>query len=186
MAAIRLQTKRDGRLCHCSDSGSRTEFSFELVLLRALAAADAFATNGLTSVLELGTGQGRDTLFLARFGLRVAALDYASGAVETIPARAEEAGLADLVTVARHDIRQPLPLPDSSVDASYSHTLFCMALTTPELERLAAELHRVVRPGGLVVYTARTTADATTAPASPAATTCSNTAGSSSTSSTGV
>jgi len=38
--------------------------------------------------------------------------------------------------------------------------LFCMALTTGEIECLAAELRRVLRPGGLVVYTARTTADA--------------------------
>jgi SAM-dependent methyltransferase len=35
-----------------------------------------------------------------------------------------------------------------------------MALTTVELERLARELRRVLRPGGLVIYTARTTADA--------------------------
>jgi hypothetical protein len=35
-----------------------------------------------------------------------------------------------------------------------------MALTTVELERLAGELRWVLRPGGLVVYTARTTADA--------------------------
>jgi len=38
--------------------------------------------------------------------------------------------------------------------------LFSMALTTGELERLVGELRRVLRPGGLVVYTARTTADA--------------------------
>src|SRR5674476_257429 len=73
----------------------------------ALAAAEAFAAAGYHSVLELGAGQGRD-----------------------------------------------------SIDASYSHMLFCMALTTGELERLAGELFRVLRPGGLVVYTARTTADA--------------------------
>ena len=46
------------------------------------------------------------------------------------------------------------------MDASYSHMLFCMALTTVELERLARELRRELRPGGLVIYTARTTADA--------------------------
>jgi hypothetical protein len=38
--------------------------------------------------------------------------------------------------------------------------LFCMALSTPELERLAAEVRRVLRPGGLCVYTVRTTEDA--------------------------
>ena len=57
-------------------------------------------------------------------------------------------------------MREPLPLPDDSIAASYSHMLFCMALTTGELERLVEDLRRVLRPGGLVVYTARTTADA--------------------------
>ena len=125
-----------------------------------LAAAEAFAAAGHGSVLELGAGQGRDTLFLARQSLHVTALDFAPGTVETLTSKAQAAGLADMVSATRHDIRQPLPLPDASIDASYSHMLFCMAFTTGELERLAGELHRVVRPGGLVVYTARTTADA--------------------------
>jgi len=125
-----------------------------------LAAAEAFAAAGHRSVLELGAGQGRDTLYLARQGLHVTALDIAPGTVETISAKARAAGLASLVSVARHDMREPLPLPDDSIDASYSHMLFCMALTTVELEHLALELRRVLRPGGLVIYTARTTADA--------------------------
>ena len=125
-----------------------------------IAAAETFAAAGHVSVLELGAGQGRDTLYLARQGLRVTALEYAPDAVETISAKVHAAGLADMVSVARHDIRQPLPLRDDSIDASYSHMLFCMALTTSELERLAGELRRVLRAGGLVVYTARTTADA--------------------------
>lgn len=126
----------------------------------ALAAARAFAGEGYGSVLELGAGQGRDTLYLARHRFHVTALDIAPGTVETISAKAQAAGLADLVSVARHDMRQPLPLPDASIDSSYSHMLFCMALTTSELERLVGELRRVLRPGGLVVYTARTTTDA--------------------------
>jgi SAM-dependent methyltransferase len=126
----------------------------------AVAAVEALAAAGLGSVLELGAGQGRDTLYLARQGLRVTALDYAPGAVETLSATSRAAGLSDLVSAARHDIREPLPLRDGSVDACYSHMLFSMALTTGELERLVGELRRVLRPGGLVVYTARTTADA--------------------------
>jgi SAM-dependent methyltransferase len=125
-----------------------------------LAAAQAFAAAGHHSVLELGAGQGRDTLYLARRGLHVTALDIAPGTVETISAKAHAAGLANMVSVARHDMREPLPLPEASIDASYSHMLFCMALSTGELDRLAGELARVVRRGGLVVYTARTTADA--------------------------
>ena len=125
-----------------------------------VAAAEAFASAGHKTVLELGAGQGRDTLFLARQGLHVTALDFAPGTIETLTSKARAAGLADRVSAARHDIRQPLPLPDTSIDASYSHMLFCMAVTTGELERLTGELRRVLRPGGLVIYTARTTADA--------------------------
>ena len=126
----------------------------------AVAAAKRFTAAGARRVLELGAGQGRDTLFLARQGLAVTAVDYAAGTVETISAAAAAAGLAARVAAARHDVRQPLPFPAGRFDASYSHMLFCMALTTPELERLAAEVHRVVRPGGLVVYTVRHTGDA--------------------------
>jgi SAM-dependent methyltransferase len=126
----------------------------------AVAAADMFAAAGSTTVLELGAGQGRDTLYLARRGFHVDALDYAPEGLEEIEAKAGAAGLADRVTIAIHDARQRLPFADDGVDACYSHMLLCMELTTPELERLVAELRRVVRAGGLVVYTVRTTDDA--------------------------
>ena len=56
-------------------------------------------------------------------------------------------------------MREPLPLPADSADACYAHLLFCMALTTPQLEALAAEVRRVLRPGGVLVYTVRHTGD---------------------------
>ncbi len=126
----------------------------------AVAAADVFAPAGATTVLELGAGQGRDTLYFARRGFHVHAVDYAPEGLEAIEAKAGDGGFIDRVTVALHDVRQRLPFADASVDASYSHMLLCMALTTPELDQLVAELRRVVRPGGLVVYTVRTTDDA--------------------------
>ena len=38
--------------------------------------------------------------------------------------------------------------------------LLTMALSTGELETLVAEVHRVLRPGGLCIYTVRHTGDA--------------------------
>src|SRR2546423_1989662 len=126
----------------------------------AVAAADAFAAADVVSVLELGAGQGRDTLHLAHRGFHVHALDYAVEAIEAIEAKAVTEGLGDRVTVGLHDVRQLLPFADAAFDACYSHMLLCMALTTPELERLVGDLRRVLRPGGHVVYTVRTTDDA--------------------------
>jgi ubiquinone/menaquinone biosynthesis C-methylase UbiE len=87
----------------------------------ALAAAEAFAAAGHPIVFELEAGQRRDTLYLARQGLQVTALDIATGAVEVISAKARAASLASKVSVA--DMFEPLPLSDDSIDASYSHML---------------------------------------------------------------
>ena len=124
-----------------------------------VAAADAFSSAGIATVLELGAGQGRDTLYLGRRGFQVRALDYAPEGVEAIEAKVAAAGLADRVSVELHDVRERLPLADAEIDASFSHMLLCMALTTAELERLVADLRRVLRPDGLVVYTVRTVDD---------------------------
>ncbi len=122
----------------------------------AQAALPRFRGQRAGELLELGAGQGRDTLFFADQGLRVTALDYAERALTEIAVRAEAAGLGGLVHPVPGDARRPLPFPDQSFDAAYAHMLFCMALTTPELERLAGEVRRVLRPGGLLVYTVRT------------------------------
>ena len=41
---------------------------------------------------QIGAGQGRDTLYLARQGLHVTALDFAPGTVETLTSKARAAG----------------------------------------------------------------------------------------------
>jgi len=126
----------------------------------ALAACESFEQIGARRLLELGGGQGRDSLLFAERGFDLTVLDYAPSAVEAIAEKIDRTGLAARVSVGEHDVRQPLPFPDGSFDACYSHMLFCMALTEDELRSLSAEIRRVLRPGGLCVYTARTVQDA--------------------------
>lgn len=125
----------------------------------ARAALERFQGAGVRDLLELGSGQGRDTLLFLASGLRVAALDYAEDGLQQIADKAQAAGAADAIRPMPADVRRPLPLDDASFDACYSHMLFNMALTTSELEALVGEVKRVVRPGGLVVYTVRNTSD---------------------------
>jgi SAM-dependent methyltransferase len=119
-----------------------------------------FVEMGAAEILELGPGQGRDTLLFATEGLRVVAVDYAESGLAQIAEKAKALGLSPSVRTLVGDVRDPLPLPDESADGCYAHMLFCMALMTVEIERLTAEVRRVLRPGGLLVYTVRTTADA--------------------------
>jgi SAM-dependent methyltransferase len=123
-------------------------------------AADLFRTEGAGRILELGGGQGRDTLFFATSGLRVDVLDYAPEAVAAMTEKARRKGLTCQIAARFHDIRAPLPYDDGTFDACYSHMLFCMALTTPELTSLTREVRRVLKPDGLHIYTVRHTGDA--------------------------
>jgi SAM-dependent methyltransferase len=124
-----------------------------------MAALERFRLADARDVLELGPGQGRDALLFAGAGLRVTALDYADTGLRQIAEKAEASGLEDLIRPLVADVRQPLPLADATFDACYAHMLLCMALTSPEIERLTREVHRVLRPRGLLVYTVRNTAD---------------------------
>lgn len=123
-------------------------------------AVELFKKEGKTTILELGAGQGRDTLLFAQNGLQTYALDYSENAVATIAEKARTAAAPGAITVLRHDIRTPLPFADESFDGCFSHMLYCMALTTAELAALSREVWRVLRPNGLHVYTVRHTGDA--------------------------
>jgi SAM-dependent methyltransferase len=123
-----------------------------------IAAAEVFGKAGAESVLELGAGHGRDALHFARQGFRVTAADVSATGLEQLASAARAEGL-DVATMV-HDARDPIPLPDESVDAAYAHMLLCMAFSTAEIHALAGEIRRVLRPGGLLVYTVRHTGDA--------------------------
>ncbi len=123
-------------------------------------AAALFKREQKALLLELGPGQGRDTFFFATNGFDVTAVDYSQTAIDAIAAKARALGLGEFVKAIRHDVRTPLPFERDTFDACYSHMLYCMALTTTELERLSEEVRRVLKPGGLSVYTVRHTGDA--------------------------
>jgi SAM-dependent methyltransferase len=75
------------------------------------AAATRFATAHAVNILELGPGQGRDTLFFAERGFRVTALDFAQAGLDQIMAKAGAMGVGTAVQTVVGDVRDPLPRP---------------------------------------------------------------------------
>lgn len=123
-------------------------------------ALEVFQRENVKRILELGGGQGRDTIFFARNGLYVDVLDYSETGVGAIDETADKAGLKDLIAPRCHDMRRGLPYEDGSFDACYAHQVLCMALTTAELEFLIGEVRRVLKSEGTFIYTVRNTDDA--------------------------
>lgn len=72
-------------------------------------AVAVFKEKGITKIIELGGGLGRDTLYFAEQGLQVYVLEYTESGVETIRRKAIEKGLSKSIVAAQHDVRNPLP-----------------------------------------------------------------------------
>ena len=125
----------------------------------AIKAAETFNKESITNILELGAGQGSDTLFFAQKGFHIQILDFSQTAVNNIMKRAKTLGLEKLITGKIHNVRNPLPFTDEKFGGCFSHKLYCMALTAKELQFLSDEIHRVLKNSGINIYTARHTGD---------------------------
>ncbi len=99
-----------------------------------------------TRVLDVASGRGVSAIHLARhFGCSVLGVDY--GAANVVRARddARRAGLHGKVTFSEGDA-ELLPCADAAFDAVICECAFC---TFPDKDAAAAELGRVLRPGGV-------------------------------------
>ncbi len=121
----------------------------------AVSALPMMKEHGARTVLELGCGQGRDTWYFARNGLSVTALDYSDTGICQMQDAAKKEGLEEVVTARVHDARDPLPFPDASFDAVYSHMFFTMEFSEEEVSKMLDDCRRVLRPGGINIYSVR-------------------------------
>ncbi len=97
-----------------------------------------------SSVLDVAAGNGNATLAAARRFAHVTSTDY----VDTLLARGRERAAAERLTVSFQEAdAEALPFADGAFDVALS-TFGVMF--TPNQEKAASELARVVRPGGRI------------------------------------
>ena len=113
-----------------------------------------FHENESKLIVELGAGLGRDSIFFAKNKLSVNSLDYSKIGINIINKKISDNNLQN-ITAKVFDIRKKLPFPDNSIDACFSHMLYCMALTSAELSYLNNEIKRILKPNGINIYTVR-------------------------------
>lgn len=108
-------------------------------------------------ILDLGCGQGRDTIFFASNGLDVHAIDSSKVAIENIY---QKIGQRNISLDLRHfEVKQSLPFDGSYFDAIYSHMFYNMRFTDKELRFLFTESSRVLRNNGLLYFSVRSDKD---------------------------
>ena len=154
------QKKLNQQSQHWEDSFSSKPEMFGLEpSIAAIKSIKLFKERNITNIVELGAGLGRDTIFFAENSIKVEALDYSPSAIKTINQKKEKNNLGKFVSTKVFDIRKKLPFLDNTIEACFSHMLYCMALSTQELENLNKEIYRVLKPEGINIYTVRHTKD---------------------------
>ncbi|MDC2984000.1 class I SAM-dependent methyltransferase [Candidatus Pelagibacter sp.] len=127
--------------------------------LPAIKALNIFKENNCSKIVELGAGLGRDSIYFGKNSINVTALDYSENGIKVINEKIKKENLTSSISTLKFDIREDLPFESNSVDACYSHMLYCMALTQKDLDKLNSEIHRILKPGGINIYTVRNTDD---------------------------
>ena len=127
--------------------------------LPAKKALNIFKENNYSKIVELGAGLGRDSIYFGKNSINVTALDYSENGIKVINEKIKKGNLTSSISTLKFDIREDLPFESNSVDACYSHMLYCMALTQKDLDKLNREIYRILKPGGINIYTVRNTDD---------------------------
>jgi ubiquinone/menaquinone biosynthesis C-methylase UbiE len=123
--------------------------------LSAKKALKLFKKKKINKIVEIGAGLGRDTIFFAKNLIHITALDYSSTGIKAINQKTNKENLSNYISTKLFDVRENLPFEDNSIEACYSHMLYCMALTTDDLQKLNSEIQRILKPGGINIYTVR-------------------------------
>ena len=97
-------------------------------------------------MLDVGCGSGAFLLPLLDAGYQMTGLDYSETILADLREEADGMGLrAEALDLWQADARQ-MPLPDDSFDCVFS---FATLYAIPDIERVLAEIARVLRPGGV-------------------------------------
>jgi SAM-dependent methyltransferase len=102
-------------------------------------------------VVELGVGTGRIAVPVAAAGIRVIGVDDSEGMLAVCRARAEEAGVSELVELRVGDLRRP-PVPELvPLVTSPFRALLHLESDGDRLDTLRT-VYRLLRPGGRFVF----------------------------------
>lgn len=109
--------------------------------------------NNLKKVLDLGCGNGRDSLYFSNNGLHVTALDFSDSGIEKL----ETNDTKKSIECINQDIKD-INFSDDFFDAIYAH-LVLHYFTDLELGEIIKKLHKTLKKGGYIFIKCKSTKD---------------------------
>jgi SAM-dependent methyltransferase len=104
-----------------------------------------------SNVLEVGSGSGGSALFLTELtGCSIAGVDANEFGIANANKLAEQRGLSDGAKFLQVDASKALTFADASFDVVVSTDVLCHI---PDRQNVLREWHRVVKPGGKILFT---------------------------------
>lgn len=114
---------------------------------------DFMKDKGTKDLLELGPGQGRDSLAFVMNGYTLTGLECSNVACGILKERIPG------MKVRLGDVREGIDLPAESFDACYAHMVLIMDMTPGDIRRSLKSARTVLRPGGYMMFSVRNTDD---------------------------
>lgn len=111
-----------------------------------------------SSILELGCGQGQDGRYFASHGHSVLSTDNEQSALEKAEAKVPNQ-IRSRLKIQNLDLSDlPFELVDESFDVVYAH-LSLHYFDSLKTEKIFSEIHRVLKPGGILAFFVNSTSD---------------------------
>lgn len=107
-----------------------------------------------SKILELGCGEGNDSIYFAELGHEIVATDFSDIVIEQNKKR----WTATNLTFKVQDITNPFEFEGSEFDAVYAR-LSLHYFTDEATQEIFREINRVLKPGGKLVFMCKSTDD---------------------------
>lgn len=104
-------------------------------------------------VLDAGCGIGRNSIYLAKKGCNVHAVDISITALGVLKSAAAKEGVSAKITVHNIALRDVFPFAQDEFDLVLDSYVFCHFTDERFKKNYREELNRVTKPGGIVLST---------------------------------
>ena len=111
----------------------------------------------LKNILELGCGQGRDSIYFAKLGYSIIASDISENAIKFIEKISNDENLKNLQLVV-HDVQKPLNFQNSKFDMVYSN-LALQFFDLYQLSKIFSNIADVMLPNSFFLFSTKKVGD---------------------------